>query len=460
MGRPLTSLKRWQEPIYALGSLGSNLLGSVVLEWVLFYYRPSEAEAARTGAPFLVGAATASAVWIVARVIDGVCDLPIASWTDNLRSRWGRRRPMMALGLAPMAAAFLLVWHPPLPRQHWLNAAWMALFSSAFFFSYTFVVVPYLALLSDVVEDEQRRLRIASWQAALGALGMATAAVAGPGLFERLGYRATAWLLVVPGVLCFLGPILVVREPHLDGDAPREQVPASLWRSVAGTLRNRAFAVYMLSTATFFLGLQILITGQPYFVTAVMGLNKGRAGVLNLGVFGSLPLALPALNRASRRRGTRWAYRLAILVLGIVALLYPLTWTQLRLPVPPLAVALALSVAAGYPAAASLALLNALPAEIAHHERLRTGENRAGMYFAVQGVINQGMAALAGVLVVQLTTHLGSTVGHPYGALALTPLAALLCFAGWALLAPSRRARTEPEQRSRARHTPNDRNAS
>jgi len=58
-------LKKWQEPIYALGSLGPNILNQIVLSWILFYYHPSEAEAERAGALFLVGAAAASAVWRV-----------------------------------------------------------------------------------------------------------------------------------------------------------------------------------------------------------------------------------------------------------------------------------------------------------------------------------------------------------------------------------------------------------
>jgi hypothetical protein len=53
------------------------------------------------------------------------------------------------------------------------------------------------------------------------------------------------------------------------------------------------------------------------------------------------------------------------------------------------------------------------------------------MYFAVQGVINQTIAAIAGAIVVQLVTHLGSSVARPYGALILTPIGGVLCFLSW-----------------------------
>ena len=449
-------LKRWQEPIYALGSLGPGTLNQIVLGWVLFYYRPSEAEVERTGAIFLLGAAAASTVWIVARVIDGVCDLPIASWTDNLRSRWGRRRPMMALGLIPMALAFVLVWYPPIRGEHWINAAWMAIFSSAFFFFYTLIVVPYLALLSEIVTDETGRLRIASWQAACTAIGMGVAMIAGPRLIAGLGYRTTAWLLVGPGVLCFLGPILVVREPPSDGiEADRKdfepgRAGCSTYRSCLTALTNRAFAIYVLSMGTFYLGLQLYVAGQPYIVTAMMALDKGQASILNAAALALVPLCLPLFNFISRRKVARWAYRLALLASGVIMLLCPLTWAQLNLPISPLALGAVFSSLLSYSVATLMVVPNAFPAEIAYQDTLSTGERRAGMYFAVQGVINQTVAALAGALVVQLMTHLGSSVERPYGALIITPLAALLCFISWALFAPYPLGKPRPKEEATA----------
>jgi GPH family glycoside/pentoside/hexuronide:cation symporter len=434
----VTPLKKWQEPIYALGSLGPTILSNVVLSWILFYYRPSEAEVEDTGALLLISALAASAVWIAGRLIDAICDIPIASWTDNMRSRWGRRRPMMALGLIPMAIAFILIWYPPVRGEHWANALWMAFFSSAFFFFYTFIIVPYLALLSEMVEDEAGRLRIASWQAVFYAVGMASAMVAGPKLIAELGYQTTAWLLVAPGVLCFLGPILVVRERPSDGTAPEHPAaePVPLWSSIVATLTDRTFAIYMLSMGTFWFGMQLFLTSQPYYVTAVMDQDKGQLWKLNAAAFGLIPLALPLLNLISRRKGTKWAYRLALLAFGVIMLLYPLTWARLNLPLPPLVLGMALNGLVSYSAATFMTIPSAFPAEIAHQDTLRTGKHRAGMYFAVQGVINQTIAAVAGALIVQLTDIFGSSVEEPYGVVILTPIAGVLCFASWALFAP------------------------
>jgi len=167
-----------------------------------------------------------------------------------------------------------------------------------------------------------------------------------------------------------------------------------------------------------------------------MDLDKGQAGVLNAAAFGLMPFALPLLNFISRRKGVKWAYRLALFACGVIVPLFPLTWARLNLPLSPLVLGVILSALVSYPAATFMTVVKAFPAEIAYRDRQRTGEHRAGMYFAVQGVINQTIAALAGAVVLQLTTHLGSSVERPYGALILLPLAALFCFLSWALFAP------------------------
>ena len=43
---------------------------------------------------------------------------------DNLKSKWGRRRPLMILGFIPTILSFLLLWYPPLSgEQHWRRRA-------------------------------------------------------------------------------------------------------------------------------------------------------------------------------------------------------------------------------------------------------------------------------------------------------------------------------------------------
>ena len=152
----MKQIKKWQEPIYAIGGFGPGFLYQIVLTYLLLYYRPAQ-QLAGKGAIFFAPAVGYAVGMFVARLLDGIIDLPIATWTDNMKSRWGRRRPLMVIGLIPTAITFILLWYPPITGNslgangHWGNAAYVAVVSSLFFFFYTLIVVPYLAALSEIV---------------------------------------------------------------------------------------------------------------------------------------------------------------------------------------------------------------------------------------------------------------------------------------------------------------------
>ena len=429
-------LKKWQEPIYAIGGFGPGFLYQVMLTYLLYFYRPAQ-ERLTAGAVILAPAAGYAAAMLVARILDGVVDIPIASWTDNMRSRWGRRRPLMALGFIPMLITFALLWYPPLtgesigPDGHWGNALYVAVMSSLFFFFYTLIIVPYLAALSEIVPDENSRVRVASWKTFFSTGGYVLTFVVAPIMFDRFGIQATAMLLL-PAAISFVGPLLVIKEEPYRGPAP-EQAAASddvpLWESIKMTLGNRTFRIYMLSVATFFFGLQFFLGGIAFMAADMMGLSDSQLGMMNAAAFAPVPIMLIIFNLLSRKKGAKWGFRLALLVFASVMLLYPLAWTRLGLPIPPMALGITLGVIGSFSIGVFFTIPFAFPAHIAATEAAETGRDRAGMYFAVQGLINQFVGSLAGSILALLLTW-------QYGVLLIGPIAGLACIVAFFFFAP------------------------
>ena len=71
----------------------------------------------------------------------------------------------------------------------------------------------------------------------------------------------------------------------------------------------------------------------------------------------------------------------------------------------------------------------AFPAQIAATEAAQTGKDRAGMYFAVQGLINQFVGSLAGSILALVLTW-------QYGVIIVGPIAAVTCVAAFFFFAP------------------------
>ncbi len=49
----------------------------------------------------------------IALLFDAFSDPIVGYWSDNLRSRWGRRHPFMYGAALPVALSYLLLWNPP-----------------------------------------------------------------------------------------------------------------------------------------------------------------------------------------------------------------------------------------------------------------------------------------------------------------------------------------------------------
>jgi len=433
-------LKRWQEPIYAMGGFGPGFMYQIVLTYLLFYYRPAQS-LVEAGAVILAPAVGYAAGMLIARILDGVVDLPIASWTDNMKSRWGRRRPLMIMGLIPTAITFILLWYPPVTGNslgengHWGNAVFVAVVSSLFFFFYTLIIVPYLASLSEIVADENSRVRVASWQTFFNTAGYVLTFVVAPIMFDKFGIRGTAWLLL-PSILSFIGPILVIKEAPTDlpdqekaavEQAADQDVP--LWESVKLTLANKTFRIYMLSLASFFFGLQFFLGGIAFMAVDMMGLTQSQLGTMNAAAFAPVPIMLIIFNVLSKKKGAKWAFRLALLVFAFVMLAYPLAWTRFNMPVSPYLIGVILGGIGSFSIGVFFTIPYAFPAQIAAIDAKETGKDRAGMFFAVQGLINQFVGSMAGSILALL-------LNWQYGVIAIGPVAALACIAAFFFMKP------------------------
>lgn len=437
----MKTIKKWQEPIYAIGGFGPGFMYQVVLTYLLYYYRPAQARL-ETGALLLAPAAGYAIGMLIARFLDGIVDLPIAGWTDNMKSRWGRRRPMMLFGLVPVIICYILLWYPPITGTslgvdgHWGNAIYVAVVSSLYFFFHTFIVVPYLAALSEIVPDEQSRVRVASWQTVFNTGSYVLAFVVAPMLFDRFGVR-TAALMLVPGVVTFIGPLLVIKEDStvIAPGAEHKSTDVPLWQSVKLTLENKTFLIYISSVAMFYFGLQFFLGGIAFMGADMMGISDSQLGLMNAAAFAPVPIMLLVFNWISRKKGAKYAFRMALLVFAFAMLLFPLGWTRWGLPIPPLVVGIVAGGIGSFSMGAFFTIPYAFPAQIAAIEAKESGKDRAGMYFAVQGLINQFVGSLAGsALALLLSWHMGVVIIGPV--VAVTMVISFFLFAAYPLGKP------------------------
>ncbi|MDR7444386.1 MAG: MFS transporter [Armatimonadota bacterium] len=184
---------------YALGGLGASLLIQTLVLWVYPFYAPPTAD--RLLPPEQVGLALA-----LGRLTNAVAEPLVASWSDRFRSPWGRRRPFVIGGAPLLALAFALVWVPPAAHRF----AYLAALLCAFFFLFSLVVNPYLALLTEF--EGTGRVSAAVAQAAGNVVGTGFAYTLSAWLVHAFGFPALGGIFAGAAVLLLWVAGLAVRE--------------------------------------------------------------------------------------------------------------------------------------------------------------------------------------------------------------------------------------------------------
>jgi GPH family glycoside/pentoside/hexuronide:cation symporter len=110
------------------------------------------------------------AIIAISLVWDGISDPLIGSWSDRLRSRYGRRHPFMVYSTLPIAIGFIGLFSPPdaVVGSATLLACWLLFWSLWVRTFITTFSIPHLALSAELSSDYHERSQLMAMR--LGAM--------------------------------------------------------------------------------------------------------------------------------------------------------------------------------------------------------------------------------------------------------------------------------------------------
>jgi len=120
--------------------------------------------------------ALAGSIPLVGKIWDAVTDPVMGNITDRTESRFGPKRFYILIGSVVSAITFILMWVPLPNADMWLKYIFYMLMYILFSTGFTIVMVPYNALLPDMVDDYTVRSRFTSVRMAFSAFGNIIAA--------------------------------------------------------------------------------------------------------------------------------------------------------------------------------------------------------------------------------------------------------------------------------------------
>ncbi len=361
-----------------------------------------------------LGLTVVGLVFMVGRIWDAVSDPLIGVMSDRTRSRFGRRRPWIAAGGLLFGLGAVVLFLPPAHP----GAAWLGAGLFIFYLGWTMIQIPLSAWSGALSSNYHQRSRIFTYQQTTHAVGLLLVLVI-PALIDQVGggdarakVVAMGGFILVSLIPGLLGALFILREPPAAPAAGRRPSATAVMRLVAG---DRLLLRVLGSDFSVVLAQTIRTSLFVFFVVTYMGLPRWGVALFLLqfvfGVFAS-PIWLQVGYRFGKHRT---AVAGELVQAGInLALLFVQPGQFWPL--------LALTIAQGLSQGSGNLMLRAMVADLADRQRLESGEECAGVLFAVFSISGKAATAAGIGLALPLVAFLGfrpGAVNTPHALLCL-----------------------------------------
>lgn len=135
---------------YSLGDVANNFAFAMGALFLLSYYTDVAG----------VGAATAGTMLLLVRVFDAFADVFAGRVVDSVNTRWGKFRPFLLFGTAPLMIFSVLVFWVPTDWSHSSKVVYAYLTYMGLGLCYSLVNIPYGSLATAMTQQPQSRARL------------------------------------------------------------------------------------------------------------------------------------------------------------------------------------------------------------------------------------------------------------------------------------------------------------
>jgi len=326
-------------------------------------------------------------VLLAARLFDLFTDPLIGRLSDRTRSRWGRRRPWIVASVPLVMIAIYKLFMPEPPVDIWYMLVWMVVLWTG----WTMFLIPYFAWAAELTPDYQERSVVTGFRSMMGVAGQLLAQLVPVIALAFFGFGGPGNVLLLIGVIALvLIPIVVIpamtRVPER-----KDYVPSaiSLREAVRVMLGNGPFKRLVLAFLLNFIGLAITTTLYLFYIRSVIGEEERWVYVLAtfyLCNMAGVPLWVWLGGKIGKHRS--WA--LSLVLISVVNPFYiflgegDLWW---MLPV---------TILSGIAAGSFQALPNSMKADVIDLDAVRSGEDRAALFFSVWSLVQKGSMSIGG----------------------------------------------------------------
>jgi glucuronide carrier protein len=291
---------------YTAGEVANNLTFAMVSAFLLIYYTDVAG----------ISAATAGTLFLVARIWGGFTDLYAGHRVDKTSTRWGRFRPFLLFGSAPLLLLLIALFSIPSGLGDGAKIAWGLASYALFQLAYSFVNIPYGSLSAAMTQDPAERSRLSAGRVMAASMTiLAIAAIVSPQIASSTDLQRsltiTTVVFAVVGFALYMWCFATAREV-----VQRDEEPVSVRRTVEMVRHNRPLVVLCGSSLMFLAGMFSLQTVGVFYARDVLD-NTDLYIVLTVAQTVGMIAAAAAIPKAVESVGKKRSYIMAGIV-GVI----------------------------------------------------------------------------------------------------------------------------------------------
>lgn len=327
-----------------------------------------------------------STFWFFYTIYNALNNPALGYLSDRTHTRWGRRIPYVLFGGLPYAVAFALLFSAPFDGRD--NPVGLLIYFGIAIVAweglYTALATGYYGLLPEMFDNYRERTDVAAKMNIFQTVALVLGAALPPTLAHVLGWSGMATILAVVSVIAiYVGYPALFERQELKNDTGFPFLTA-----LKVTFLNRSYLTAAGAQAMRFLATGLLQTGMLFYLKYSLKVDEALATIiLGIAFLVAMLSLYPWRNWVANRLDSRRTLMLAnaIMIVGII----PMGFS------PNIIFTYVTAIIIGIGLGGLVLIGDVIMTEVVDEDEVKTGHQRAGMYFGMSGFL----ITLSGLLV-------------------------------------------------------------
>ncbi len=346
----------------------------------------------------------AAIVKMVYAIWNSANDPIFAFFSDNTRSRWGRRHTWLVPSMLLTAVVFVLIFAVPESMRGSKDLFWYMLAVLLLFETLTTIlIVNYAALFPEYFHGRQERAKASVFYQAGKIIAVFIGLTLTPLVYRTIGFPAMAvsYAVLSAGLLA-LALLRNREDPQMQSAGRVELLPA-----FKNVLRDRSFWMYGVTITLLTFGVNMVPFTLPFYVKHALGAGIEWASILSGAALISCFVVLPIWGKLVQKRRMKTTFTAVTLIMTLGAVL-------MTLP-PNKGMAVAAIVIIGISWGGIWVCHNIIRADLVSRQLETTGEHTEALYYSLLNVIQNMGGVLQSAAMFLATVWFGYVSGENPG---------------------------------------------